>query len=242
MDSALPSGLMTRCPTTRAADVFCSNGRGAASRLVLVTIALLGKCDHAVAANGGGLGVTSGLPQWWPSCTTDSSCLFDSTELRLFVGRPYRRSSSSSSGGSSSSSSSSTEAGEDTILLSVVSYVFNVTKGPQYYRKGLGSYDYLAGTEASRSLAKMSSQPEDVGNHSLVDLDEEEWEELFNWIDKYQEKYPLVGRLVDWKPGVTIEDINERSGFTLRPAPVRPDAGVGRVAAGPAASGASTEL
>merc|ERR1719215_1047198 len=63
----------------------------------------------------------------------------------------------------------------------------------------------------------MKSKPEDVESHQLNDLDEDTWEALFNWIDKYQEKYPLIGRMVGWVPGVTYDYINEKSGFSLKP-------------------------
>lgn len=112
----------------------------------------------------------------------------------------------------------------DTMLISVVSYVFNVTSAPEYYNRRFGSYGPLGGTDASRALGTMSMAPEDVGSHKLSDLTEEQWEELFNWVDKFQEKYPLVGRLVDWSPGVTMKEINERSGFSLKPVPRRPGA------------------
>merc|ERR1712146_469423 len=97
------------------------------------------------------------------------------------------------------------EQEDGAILLSVVSYVFNVTKAPEYYSKRIGSYSSLAGAEASRALGTMSMDEEDVQSHRLDDLEQEQWEELFTWIDKYQEKYPLVGRLLDWEPNVTIE-------------------------------------
>merc|ERR1719247_2493580 len=122
----------------------------------------------------------------WPSCASEATCLFTSEELRNYTGRGEER----------------------TILLSVVSYVFNVTKAPEYYSKRIGQYASLAGAEASRALGTMSMDEEDVTSHRLDDLEEEQWEELFKWIDKYQAKYQLVGRLTDWQPGVTIEDIN----------------------------------
>merc|ERR1712192_10449 len=138
-------------------------------------------------------------PPDWPGCAEDKTCLFTSADLRYFIPK----------------------SAEDTILLSVVSYVFNVTKAPHFYGPH-GSYSYLAGKEASRPLGTMSMDDEDVETHHLVDLEEEQWEELFSWVDKYQEKYSLVGRLVDWNPGVTIEDFNARSGFSLKPPPPLP--------------------
>mmetsp|Transcript_59143 Transcript_59143/g.118362 ORF Transcript_59143/g.118362 Transcript_59143/m.118362 type:complete len:139 (+) Transcript_59143:80-496(+) len=124
------------------------------------------------------------------------------------------------------------EGGGD-ILLSVVSYVFNVTSAPQYYRQRIGSYSPLAGTDASRPLATMSMEDEDVASQSLSDLTDDQWEELFGWIDKFQEKYPLVGRLSGWKPGVSIDEINRRSGFSLKPPPTSaPEASSSRAEGG----------
>jgi len=102
-------------------------------------------------------------------------------------------------------------------MVSVVSYVFNVTSAPHYYG-GAGSYAAMAGKEVARTLATMSMEEDDLTSHQIRDLTEEQWEELFSWIDKYQDKYPLVGRLTDWQPGVSLEEINARSGFSLRPA------------------------
>lgn len=131
----------------------------------------------------------------WPSCAQEGSCLFTIESLQRFDGR---------------------SGGETKILLSVVSYVFDVSAAPHYYGPS-ASYASMAGKEVARCLATMSMEDEDLESHSLVDLTEEQWEELFQWIDKYQEKYPLVGRLLDWRPGVDYEDINQRSGFSLRP-------------------------
>mmetsp|Transcript_89927 Transcript_89927/g.178712 ORF Transcript_89927/g.178712 Transcript_89927/m.178712 type:complete len:168 (+) Transcript_89927:61-564(+) len=146
-------------------------------------------------------GIFAHGPPGWPSCAEDGSCIFTAETLRPFTG----------------------ENGGD-ILLSVVSYVFNVSSGPQYYAKNIGTYSALAGMEASRPLAITSMEEEDVQSHDLTDLTDDQWEELFGWIDKYQEKYPLVGRLAEWNPGTSLEEINKRSGFSLKPAPPPPRA------------------
>lgn len=135
-------------------------------------------------------------PLGWPLCAEEGDCLFTSSSLRLFTG----------------------SVTEPTILVSVVSYVFNVTSAPHHYGHS-GSYPRLAGNDVSRTLATMSMEEEDLSSQLLTDLTEAQWEELFGWIDKFQEKYPLVGRLLGWRPGVTFEDINARSGFSLRPPP-----------------------
>lgn len=129
----------------------------------------------------------------WPRCKEDKTCLFNSSQLRSFDG-----------------------AEESAILVSVVSHVFDVTKSAQYYGKDQ-SYWYMAGRDSSRTLGKMSDDEEDVTSHRLDDLNDKEWEELFNWIKKINKSYDLVGRLIDWKPGVTLADINKRSGLSLKP-------------------------
>lgn len=141
----------------------------------------------------------------WPACATDASCLFTRGDLARFTGVGRQAA-----------------WDPETLLVSLVSYVFNVTSAPHFYRAGLGSYSYLAGTDGSRVLATMSMSEEDVRSHNLADLTDDQWEELFSWIDKYQAKYPLVGRLLNWSPGVTIEAINARSGFSLTQPPVPP--------------------
>uniref|UniRef100_A0A7S1QAR9 Cytochrome b5 heme-binding domain-containing protein n=1 Tax=Alexandrium catenella TaxID=2925 RepID=A0A7S1QAR9_ALECA len=158
--------------------------------------ALLGLVLHCIATCGG---ADPGQLDW-PACAADAACIFTTESLRSFVGE---------------------DKGGD-ILLSVVSYVFNVTSAPQYYSKRIGSYAPLAGTDASRSLGTMSMEDEDVSSQTLVDFTDEQWEELFGWIDKFQEKYPLVGRLSGWDPGVTIDEINHRGGFSLKPLPPPP--------------------
>eukprot|EP00928_Gymnodinium_smaydae_P032147 TRINITY_DN23356_c0_g5_i1.p1 TRINITY_DN23356_c0_g5~~TRINITY_DN23356_c0_g5_i1.p1 ORF type:complete len:189 (+),score=49.73 TRINITY_DN23356_c0_g5_i1:62-628(+) len=135
-------------------------------------------------------------PADWPACAESAACLFSSAQLLSFDGSQ-----------------------DENILVSVVSYVFNVTKAPHYYRRGLGSYAAMAGRDASRVLATMSMDEADVASHRLAGLDEEEMESLFGWVDKYQERYPLVGRLVDWEPGISYEEFNRQSGFSLKPPP-----------------------
>ncbi|CAE8649094.1 unnamed protein product [Polarella glacialis] len=147
----------------------------------------------------------------WPGCAEEGICVFTEEFLRSFTGRR---------GSVASSEDKAAGLPDSTILVSVASYVFNVTSAPQYYRPDFGNYGKLAGREASRALGMMSMEDEDVDSHLLADLTEDQWEELFNWIDKFQGKYPLVGRLTGWKPLVTMEDINERSGFSLKPPPI----------------------
>jgi membrane-associated progesterone receptor component len=84
------------------------------------------------------------------------------------------------------------------ILLAVKGNVYDVSYGgKEHYGPG-GSYHLFAGIDASRALAKMSFEPEDVNSSDLSDLTEEQLKILDDWEDKFQKKrlYPLVGRLV----------------------------------------------
>eukprot|EP00756_Hemistasia_phaeocysticola_P054054 Hpha_TRINITY_DN2_c0_g1::TRINITY_DN2_c0_g1_i1::g.110148::m.110148/K17278/PGRMC1_2; membrane-associated progesterone receptor component len=129
-----------------------------------------------------------------PPCASDKSCVFTPRTLRRFSG------------------------GDKIMYLSVVSYVFNVTSAPEYYAS-FGSYSYMAGKESSRVLGTMSEVDAKAEIQTLTDLTDSQWAELFDWIEKYNERYPLIGRLTGWDPGVTLDEINERSGFSLRPPP-----------------------
>lgn len=75
--------------------------------------------------------------------------------------------------------------------------------GVEFYGPGCG-YNRFAGKDASRALAKMSFDPEDVQNTSVSDLEEKQKKILSDWIKTFEERkgYPVVGRLEkddDWK-------------------------------------------
>eukprot|EP01062_Namystynia_karyoxenos_P037720 TRINITY_DN27446_c0_g1_i1.p1 TRINITY_DN27446_c0_g1~~TRINITY_DN27446_c0_g1_i1.p1 ORF type:complete len:225 (+),score=99.98 TRINITY_DN27446_c0_g1_i1:79-675(+) len=133
-----------------------------------------------------------------PSCAADRSCVFTRRSLRRYSG------------------------GDKLMYVSLVSYVFDVSSAPEYY-SSFGSYSYMAGKESARVLATMveSDGVDDV--QTLADLSDEQWEELFTWIEKYNKKYTLVGRLADWDPGVTLDFINQKSGFSLKQPPPVPE-------------------
>ncbi|XP_010929184.1 probable steroid-binding protein 3 [Elaeis guineensis] len=79
------------------------------------------------------------------------------------------------------------------IYVAIRGTVYDVTSGKGFYGPG-GSYAVFAGREASRALAKMSKNEEDVcGN--LDGLSDKEIGVLQDWEKKFQAKYPVVGRL-----------------------------------------------
>ncbi|KAM7255498.1 hypothetical protein ACFE04_008396 [Oxalis oulophora] len=81
------------------------------------------------------------------------------------------------------------------IYLSVKGRVFDVTGGRSFYGPG-GSYEMFAGKDASRALAKMSKNDEDI-SPCLDGLTEKEITVLNDWERKFEAKYPIVGRLTN---------------------------------------------
>lgn len=81
------------------------------------------------------------------------------------------------------------------IYVAVKGRVFDVTAGKTFYGPG-GSYCMFAGNDASRALAKMSKNDEDVCG-SLDGLSEKEMETLNDWEKKFEAKYPVVATLAD---------------------------------------------
>lgn len=79
------------------------------------------------------------------------------------------------------------------IYVAVKGRVFDVTTGKSFYGPG-GPYAMFAGKDASRALAKMSKNDEDV-LPSLDGLSEKEIGVLNDWEKKFEAKYPVVGRV-----------------------------------------------
>lgn len=80
------------------------------------------------------------------------------------------------------------------IYVAIKGRVFDVTTGKSFYGPG-GSYAMFAGKDASRALAKMSKNDEDISS-SLHGLTEKEIGVLDDWEKKFEAKYPVVGRVV----------------------------------------------
>ncbi|DAZ93935.1 TPA: hypothetical protein N0F65_012881 [Lagenidium giganteum] len=59
-----------------------------------------------------------------------------------------------------------------------------------------GSYKQFAGKDASRALACMSFDDEFLANPTLKDLTDEQRKTLEEWETKFENKYPVVGKLV----------------------------------------------
>ncbi|XP_059658277.1 probable steroid-binding protein 3 [Cornus florida] len=80
------------------------------------------------------------------------------------------------------------------IYLAVKGRIFDVTTGKSFYGPG-GAYAMFSGKDASRALAKMSKNEEDVCA-SLDALSDKEIGVLNDWEKKFEAKYPIVGRVV----------------------------------------------
>ncbi|KAJ4349774.1 Dihydrodipicolinate synthase [Didymosphaeria variabile] len=87
------------------------------------------------------------------------------------------------------------------VYLSVRGRVFDVTSGRNFYGPG-GPYANFAGRDASRGLAHgsfdedMLTKDLDGPLDDLKDLNEEHWEALRGWEERFSEKYLVVGKLV----------------------------------------------
>jgi len=87
------------------------------------------------------------------------------------------------------------------VYLSVRGRVFDVTSGRNFYGPG-GPYANFAGRDASRGLAHgsfdedMLTKDLDGPLDDLKDLNEEHWDALRGWEDRFSEKYLVVGKLV----------------------------------------------
>ncbi|KAL8150233.1 hypothetical protein V2J09_020041 [Rumex salicifolius] len=76
------------------------------------------------------------------------------------------------------------------IYVAVKGRVFDVTTGINFYGPG-GSYSMFAGKDASRALAKMSKEDDDI-SPSLHGLSDKELGVLADWEKKFEAKYPVI--------------------------------------------------
>jgi membrane-associated progesterone receptor component len=79
------------------------------------------------------------------------------------------------------------------IYLGCRGVVYDVTAGEGFYGPG-GPYGAFAGKDASRGLAKMEIAYKGA---DISDLSASEKQSLNEWADKYDTKYPIVGKIVD---------------------------------------------
>ncbi|KAJ6383095.1 hypothetical protein OIU77_031508 [Salix suchowensis] len=80
------------------------------------------------------------------------------------------------------------------IYVAIKERVFDVSTGKSFYGPG-GSYVMFAGKDASRALAKMNKNDEDI-SCSLHGLTEKEIGVLDDWEKKFEAMHPVVGCVV----------------------------------------------
>eukprot|EP00271_Cylindrocystis_brebissonii_P017441 TRINITY_DN4546_c0_g2_i1.p1 TRINITY_DN4546_c0_g2~~TRINITY_DN4546_c0_g2_i1.p1 ORF type:complete len:185 (+),score=36.59 TRINITY_DN4546_c0_g2_i1:215-769(+) len=80
------------------------------------------------------------------------------------------------------------------LLMAIKGVVYDVSRSKDFYGPG-GPYAQFAGKDASRALAKMSFEAEDVDNPNLEDLSFSERETLNDWEMKFNMKYHEVGKV-----------------------------------------------
>mmetsp|Transcript_101546 Transcript_101546/g.199195 ORF Transcript_101546/g.199195 Transcript_101546/m.199195 type:complete len:332 (-) Transcript_101546:39-1034(-) len=85
------------------------------------------------------------------------------------------------------------------LYMAINGKVLDVSYGGKEMYGPDGPYFRFVGIDASRALAKMSFEAEDLTSSDLSDLTETQRKTLADWEKKFLEtkKYPVVGRLVD---------------------------------------------
>ncbi|XP_002973767.2 membrane steroid-binding protein 1 [Selaginella moellendorffii] len=79
------------------------------------------------------------------------------------------------------------------LLMAIKGQIYDVSMSRVFYGPG-GPYELFAGKDASRALAKMSFEPEDL-NGNLEGLSPYELEALSDWEYKFSSKYIKVGEI-----------------------------------------------
>ncbi|KAH8554299.1 cytochrome b5-like heme/steroid binding domain-containing protein [Umbelopsis sp. PMI_123] len=81
------------------------------------------------------------------------------------------------------------------IYVAIKGVIYDVSSKPEMYGAGSG-YNCFAGKDASKALGKSSLKPEEcVADYSS--LDEKELETLNGWVNFFQQRYNVVGKVVD---------------------------------------------
>lgn len=80
------------------------------------------------------------------------------------------------------------------VLLAAKGVIYDVTRGRDFYGKG-GPYNGFAGIDCSRALAKVSLDAKDL-NDDVSDLYAAERDVLNDWVRKFDDKYPVVGKVL----------------------------------------------
>ena len=102
------------------------------------------------------------------------------------------------------------------MLLAAKGIIYDVTKGRDFYGKG-GPYNGFAGIDCSRALAKVSLDAKDL-NDDVSDLYAAERDVLNDWCRKFDDKYPVVGKVLGAR-SISRETRGERQGDRRRGPP-----------------------
>ena len=81
------------------------------------------------------------------------------------------------------------------ILLAAKGVIFDVTRGRDFYGKG-GPYNGFTGIDCSRALGKVSLEKENLCA-DVSDFAASQRDVLNDWFRKFEDKYPVVGKLTD---------------------------------------------
>ncbi|CAN6173963.1 unnamed protein product [Urochloa humidicola] len=77
------------------------------------------------------------------------------------------------------------------LLMAIKGKIYDVTESRTSFGPG-GQYSLFAAKDASRAIAKMSFEPEDLSS-DISGLEPFELDALKDWEDKFISKYPMVG-------------------------------------------------
>jgi len=95
------------------------------------------------------------------------------------------------------------------IFVAVRGFVFDVTAGRDFYGPG-SSYEVLAGRDASLGLASMETDEAKWPKKATMDeLTGMETDTLNDWLQRFEDKYPLVGFLPEGFDGRTLQEMTE---------------------------------
>ncbi|KAK9798900.1 hypothetical protein WJX73_004926 [Symbiochloris irregularis] len=95
------------------------------------------------------------------------------------------------------------------IYVAIKGQIFDVTDARDFYGPG-GSYQVFAGKECARALGKMAIEA-DQCTGQIADLTRRELEILDDWELKFNQKYTVVGKVVEPK-SLTLAQLREYNG------------------------------
>ncbi|KAI9920086.1 hypothetical protein PsorP6_015733 [Peronosclerospora sorghi] len=82
------------------------------------------------------------------------------------------------------------------VYVALSGNIYDVTLDGLEHYGPTGGYKQFAGRDCSRALACMSFLDEDLDNPTLTGLTEQQRETLNKWEEKFKEKYPVVGNII----------------------------------------------